>query len=90
MYPTTGQGGSQSLEDAGALGVILRNLLHKDQVPERLKIMDKVRKERIGIVQAMSVIEYGAEEEFMKAHPKHPIHLTRIKNGEDHVKFLYE
>lgn len=90
MYPTTGQGGSQSIEDAGCIGVLLSNLDSRAEVESRLQVYQKLRKPRIDTVQALSGIVYGTEEYFAKSRPRHAINRTSIRNLEDHVNFLYK
>ncbi len=89
MYPTTGQGGSQSLEDVAALGVLLSSLSSKHDITQRLSIFEKLRKDRMTIVQALSGVVFGKEEEIAKERPWHMINKTSIRSGEDHVEFLY-
>ena len=89
MLPTTGQGGSQSLEDVCALGILFSNLNAKSDVADRLKIMEKLRKERSISIQSISGLVFGTEEAFGKAKPQHRIHSLGIKSPEDHMKFIY-
>lgn len=49
-----------SVEDAGALGVLLANLTSKDQIPERLETFQKMRYNRASAVQIFS--NYGQDE----------------------------
>ncbi|KAK2741931.1 hypothetical protein FQN57_005490 [Myotisia sp. PD_48] len=67
MFPTTGQGGCQSIEDAGALGVLLSELPDVNQLSERLKLFEQVRRGRASTMQAMSSTFFGAEN---RVHPK--------------------
>lgn len=90
MYPTTGQGGSQSIEDVGCLGILLSDLQSPNELESRLKLYEKLRKPRASTVQALSGIVYGTEEVFRKTRPWHPINKTPIKNLDDHVDFLYK
>jgi salicylate hydroxylase len=89
MYPTTGQGGSQSLEDVAALGVLLSSLASKHDINQRLQIFERLRKDRMSVVQALSGVVFGKEEEFAKERPWHMINKTGIRSGEDHLDFLY-
>jgi salicylate hydroxylase len=66
MFPTTGQGACQSVEDAAALGVLLSGLKSKSDLPERLRIYESVRRQRAATVQAMSATVFGRED---KVHP---------------------
>lgn len=90
MEPTTGQGGSQSLEDAGALAVFLSNIGSKSEIPHRLELLSKIRGERTAKVVALSGVRPGEEETIRKNYPRHPISRSSIKNGVDHIAFLYE
>lgn len=90
MEPTTGQGGSQGLEDAGALAVFLSNISSKDEIPHRLQLLAKMREERTSKVIALSGVRLGEEEAVRKNYPRHPISQSSIKNGVEHIAFLYE
>ncbi|KAM0752591.1 FAD/NAD(P)-binding domain-containing protein [Meredithblackwellia eburnea MCA 4105] len=52
MLPTLGQGGCQAMEDAEAIGVLLSDLTQSSAnlVPERLKLIEKVRIERANTI----------------------------------------
>ncbi|KAI5477314.1 zeaxanthin epoxidase [Pseudohyphozyma bogoriensis] len=56
MLPHQGQGGGQSIEDAEALGAVLAGLTKADvaQIPERLKLVEKIRMERATKIQGYS------------------------------------
>jgi salicylate hydroxylase len=54
MLPHQGQGGGQSIEDGGALGILLSNITSVSEIPERLKLFEKVRWNRASAVQVMS------------------------------------
>lgn len=90
MEPTTGQGGSQGLEDAGALAVFLSNIISKDEIPHRLELLGKMRGERTAKVVALSGVRLGEEEIIRKNYPRHPISRSSIKNAAEHIAFLYE
>ncbi|KAK2871696.1 hypothetical protein FQN49_002927 [Arthroderma sp. PD_2] len=62
MYPTTGQGGCQSIEDAGALGVLLGDLTSLSEIPDRLALFDRLRRTRASTMQAMSSTVFGSEQ----------------------------
>jgi salicylate hydroxylase len=90
MEPTTGQGGSQGLEDAGALAVFLSNIGNRDEIPRRLELLAKMRGERTEKVVALSGVRLGEEEDIRKNYPRHPINRSSIKNGVEHIAFLFE
>jgi salicylate hydroxylase len=93
MLPTTGQGGTQSLEDICALSILLHsdNLEGKNmEVEERLRTYEGLRKERMEIVQACSGITFGDEEKLLKTRLGHVLKRAGIKDGEEHLKFLYQ
>ncbi|KAI8939770.1 hypothetical protein NX059_003512 [Plenodomus lindquistii] len=54
MLPHQGQGGGQSIEDAGALGIFLANIQSKDDIPARLELMQNTRRNRAGAMQIFS------------------------------------
>lgn len=89
MEPTTGQGGSQGLEDAGALAVFLSNIGSKDEIPRRLRLLEKLRMERTVTVVTLAGIRLGEEETIRKFYPRHPINRSHIKTGIEHFDFLY-
>ncbi len=88
MLSTTGQGGCQSLEDAGAIGIILANIQHKSTLPALLNIYEKLRKERVAVIQGLSGIIFGTEEKFAGERPWHIINSTGIKSPEAHLDYL--
>ncbi|KAK0122850.1 hypothetical protein ONS96_009878 [Cadophora gregata f. sp. sojae] len=91
MFPTTGQGGSQTIEDVGALSVFFKDIFKLSTLDERMRLYEKVRKERAATVMSMSGIVFGREAEFAERRGRnHPIWETGIRSGEEHVKFLYE
>jgi salicylate hydroxylase len=92
MFPTTGQGGSQSLEDVCALGILLDSdtLQSKDEINGRLEVYERLRKERMAVVQGMSGVTFGFEERFARERPWHVINQVGIKSGEEHLSYLYQ
>ena len=90
MEPTTGQGGSQGVEDAAALAVFLSNIGSKSEIPHRLELLSKMRGERTAKVVATSGVRVGEEELIRKNYPRHPINRSSIKNGIDHIEFLHK
>ncbi|KAK2813654.1 hypothetical protein FQN50_000052 [Emmonsiellopsis sp. PD_5] len=61
MLPTTGQGGCQSIEDAGALGVLLGGMRNINELPSRLQLYQSLRMKRVPAIQAMSGTIVGKE-----------------------------
>lgn len=90
MFPTTGQGGSQTIEDVGALSILFQDITSTRMLQERMRLYEKVRKERTEIVMSLSAILYGTEKEFADKRPWHGIWKTGIRSGVDHIRFLYE
>jgi salicylate hydroxylase len=94
MFPTTGQGGTQSLEDICALSI----LLHSDslrtgsemEVKERLGIYEKLRKESMSVVQEFSEITFGRNGEFGEKRPRHVVNKAGICSGEEYLTYLYQ
>ena len=54
MPPNTGQGGGQSIEDAGALEVCFSNMSSAAEIPARLRLLDELRMPRVSTVQRLS------------------------------------
>lgn len=90
MFPTTGQGGAQGIEDAGALGVLLTSLTSTSHLGSRLGLFEELRKERIGVVQALSPLVFGMEEEFAEAKPNHPVVKMGITTTAKHMQYFVE
>jgi salicylate hydroxylase len=61
MFPTTGQGACQSLEDAAALGILLSELRYETDLTTRLQMFQRLRNERVMAVHAMSSVMVGQE-----------------------------
>lgn len=61
MFPTTGQGACQSLEDAAALGIVLSELKCKSDLATRLQTFQKLRHDRVMAVHTMSSVLVGQE-----------------------------
>jgi 2-polyprenyl-6-methoxyphenol hydroxylase-like FAD-dependent oxidoreductase len=59
MFPTTGQGACQCLEDAAALGVFLDNT--NADLSARLQLFQNFRRERVVPVHAISGVLLGQE-----------------------------
>lgn len=55
MTPFTAAGATQALEDAGALLTLFSNLTSKSDIPERTKLLDKVRVVRASRIQLGTV-----------------------------------
>jgi len=94
MFPTTGQGGTQSLEDVCALSILLHSdslrSRGKGEVEDRLRVYEGLRKQRMSVVQATSGITFGDEERLARARPGHVMVRAGIRNGEEHVSYLYQ
>jgi salicylate hydroxylase len=88
MLPFTGQGGGQGVEDAGALSVLFRHIENKEEVVERLRLVEELRRERTAIFQSLAGVHMGAEEQFAKANPGHLIHKTNIRSTETHLNYM--
>ena len=56
MAPYRGQGGSQSIEDAGALEMCLTGIYDRAEVPRRLELLQKLRVPRYATVQLASSV----------------------------------
>ncbi len=68
MLPHMGQGAAQSIEDAAALGVLLRGIsaegTHKDSesIDARLKLFEDIRKDRVTGIQILSEVPVGEDD----------------------------
>ncbi|KAL9050445.1 MAG: hypothetical protein Q9162_006626 [Coniocarpon cinnabarinum] len=63
MLPFGGQGSNQAIEDAGALGVLFRNMQSLHDVPTRLQMFEDVRRLRASRVQTLSKVRLGKEKD---------------------------
>lgn len=96
MLPTTGQGGTQSLEDIAALSILLHsNALQngsETEISERLRIYEGLRKERMGVVQGTSGLTFGDEARVAtsKGRLGQVMRSAGIGSAEEHTRFLYQ
>jgi salicylate hydroxylase len=90
MLPFTGQGGGQGIDDAGALGVWFRDIENREEIGERLKLFEELRRERKAIFQSLAGVKLGSEGQFARDNPGHLIHKTDIRSVEGHMKFMSE
>lgn len=60
MLPNQGQGAGMCIEDAGALGLIFRDMLHASEaeICQRLQALEAVRRGRASVVQLVSRVPY--------------------------------
>ncbi|EAQ84784.1 hypothetical protein CHGG_08798 [Chaetomium globosum CBS 148.51] len=63
MLPFGGQGANQAIEDAGALGALLKGVESAAALSERLVLFEQVRRLRASRVQIMSKTRLGKEKE---------------------------
>ena len=59
FLPDQGQGGAQAIEDAASLTAMLPPNTRKEEIPERLKLYQKARKERADIIQQYTRLAGG-------------------------------
>lgn len=62
MLPFGGQGSNQAIEDGGALGYLLRDVDNHADIPDRLALFEKVRRNRASRVQILSKARVGQEK----------------------------
>lgn len=63
MLPFGGQGSNQAIEDGGALGYLLEGVTNPVAILSRLKLFEKVRRNRASRVQTLSKVRIGREKE---------------------------
>ena len=63
MLPFGGQGSDQAIEDAGALGYLLKGIEHQDGIPKRLELFETVGRKRASRVQILSKVCVGKEQD---------------------------
>jgi salicylate hydroxylase len=61
MFPTTGQGACQCLEDAAALGILLSRLASPSDLSSRLELFQELRSSRVVEIHALSSVLLGRE-----------------------------
>lgn len=62
MQPFGAQGANQALEDAGALGVLLRDVDNGSELRRRLDLFEQIRMRRTAVIQILSSARIGREE----------------------------
>ena len=62
MLPFGGQAANQALEDAAALGVLLKGVSTSAEVPQRLQIFEDIKRKRTAVIQILSSVRVGREE----------------------------
>ena len=58
-----GQGSNQAIEDAGALGYLLKGMEHQDGIPKWLELFETVGRKRASRVQILSKVRVGKEQD---------------------------
>lgn len=61
MLPFGGQAANQAIEDAAVLGVLLKDIHDKADLVPRLQLYNKMRRNRVSIVQILSSTRFGDE-----------------------------
>ena len=61
MLPFGGQGSNQAIEDAGALGYLLKGVGTAEAIQQRLDVFVRVRQKRAARVQILSSVRAGKE-----------------------------
>ena len=62
MLPFGGQGSNQAMEDAGALGYLLKGVETPEDIQQKLRVFLKVRQKRAARVQILSSVRAGKEK----------------------------
>lgn len=63
MLPFGGQAANQAIEDGGALGVLLSDVNDNTEIPQRIRVFESVKKDRTSIIQILSSVRIGRENE---------------------------
>jgi salicylate hydroxylase len=105
MLFTSGQGGCQGLEDAAALSVLFatetlpvfaatlppHGVDLEEVIKSRLEMFNKVRKERVQLMQRLSGTRLGKEAGFFKRYePDLSWKGERIQTTEQHLHWMYK
>jgi salicylate hydroxylase len=69
MLPYLAQGANSALEDGAVLGLLLGHLKTKDQVPQALKMYERLRKSR-GDAIARETFKQVTNDHILQAHFK--------------------
>lgn len=67
MLPFGAQGANQAIEDAGALGILLRGVQAGTEVRQRLELFEKIRHKRASVIQILSSVRIGQEKTVKEA-----------------------
>lgn len=88
MGPYRAQGGTQSIEDAGVLEICLSGLEDKDQLAERLELLQRLRVPRYATIQMASTVRQD-EQNMEQSYQKVLEHSRKWHVGLDqtHCKF---
>ncbi|KAL9032627.1 MAG: hypothetical protein Q9214_007887 [Letrouitia sp. 1 TL-2023] len=63
MLPFGGQAANQAIEDGGALGMLLMDAENDAEIPQRLHVFENLKKNRTSIIQILSSVRIGRENE---------------------------
>ncbi|KAL4862585.1 hypothetical protein BDV12DRAFT_202900 [Aspergillus spectabilis] len=85
MFPTTGQGACQCLEDAAALGILLSRLASPSDLSRRLELFQELRRNRVVEIHALSSVLLGREAQ-LSEHIRGVLPEGRVLGGPlDHL-----
>ena len=86
FLPHQGQGGAQAIEDAVSLGVLLERGLKPEEVPERLKLFEQIRKGRAEHIQEITRLA-GKDLKPGEKEPVNMMKFTAYNYGHDEFHF---
>ncbi|KAL5364226.1 hypothetical protein BJX96DRAFT_156961 [Aspergillus floccosus] len=88
MFPTTGQGACQCLEDAAALGILLSRIGSPSDLPHRLEVFQGLRSKRVVEIHALSSVLLGKEAQ-LGDHIQSVLPEGRVPGGPlDHLDIM--
>ncbi|KAM7212858.1 salicylate hydroxylase [Rhypophila decipiens] len=93
MLPHQGQGGAQGIEDGIAMGIALSGVSSPSDIPQRLDIFEKARRDRASAIQILSNagqeqvdIIHKEVEKYVGFVPKTPQEFSHFNWGHDIVR----
>lgn len=83
------QGGGQAIEDGAALGVLFDQLHDKETITARLRLFEKVRRNRASSVQILSNTSPPAPQSVLNAAAKYLPEGKKLGNADDINDYLW-
>ncbi|KAL9082715.1 MAG: hypothetical protein Q9165_008814, partial [Trypethelium subeluteriae] len=83
------QGGGQAIEDGAALGTLFDQLCNGEAIEERLRLFEKVRRDRASALQILSNSSHPVPQSVRDAAGSHLPDGKRLENSDDVNEYLF-